>query len=470
MAGEKVTARKIINTKGLITLTKVVRLPLISKTEKDGKEIPYKDICRVLWDIQNYTREIKNKVVQVCWEWQGFCDDFKKNTGEYPKEREYFLKKDPETGEVVKDYAIDGYVYDKFKDYPLYSANNSVTSRNAVNDFKNAKKDILKGDQSVLSYKANQPLDLHKNAIKLEYKDEKFFIYFSLLNGEGKKKYNIKTPFKFEMTVKDKSSRTILERCLDGIYDVSSSKLIYNEKKKQWFLNLSYSFEAANHNLDKDKILGIDLGVVIPLVASVNGDKSRFSVSGDEVDEFRKRVEGRRRAIRKQRPRCGDGSIGHGYNTRMKPALKISDKIARFRDTFNHKTSRSLIEYALKNGCGTIQMEKLTGIKEKTKKKKSEEDEPVTRRTNKMRFLKDWTYYDLQAKIEYKAKENGIDVVYIDPKYTSQRCSKCGAIHKESRPEQARFCCVECGFEENADYNASQNIALKDIEDIIKNT
>ena len=82
-------------------------------------------------------------------------------------------------------------------------------------------------------------------------------------------------------------------------------------------------------------------------------------------------------------------------------------------------------------------------------------------------FLKDWSYYDLQQKIENKAKEKGIDVVYINPAYTSQRCSKCGCIHEENRKEQD-FVCLECGFKANADFNASQNIAIKDIDKIIK--
>lgn len=83
------------------------------------------------------------------------------------------------------------------------------------------------------------------------------------------------------------------------------------------------------------------------------------------------------------------------------------------------------------------------------------------------RFLKNWSYYDLQQKIEYKAKEQGMKVVYIRPEYTSQRCSACGYISKENRPDQATFLCVKCGFKENADYNASQNISIRDIDKII---
>lgn len=106
---------------------------------------------------------------------------------------------------------------------------------------------------------------------------------------------------------------------------------------------------------------------------------------------------------------------------------------------------------AAKNNCGTIQVEDLEGINTDNK------------------FLKNWTYYDFQQKIEYKAKEKGIKLLKIKPNYTSQRCSKCGYIHKDNRPDQSTFICQKCGFETLADYNAARNIATKDIEKIIQN-
>ena len=84
-------------------------------------------------------------------------------------------------------------------------------------------------------------------------------------------------------------------------------------------------------------------------------------------------------------------------------------------------------------------------------------------------FLKTWSYYDLQTKIEYKAKDVGIDVKYIEPRYTSQRCNCCGVIDKASRVTQDQFKCTTCGHTINADLNASRNIAMKDIETIIQN-
>ncbi len=202
---------------------------------------------------------------------------------------------------------------------------------------------------------------------------------------------------------------------------------------------------------DMDKILGVDIGVVCPLCASVFGDLRRLVISGGEIEEFRRRTEARKRILLKQGITCGDGRIGHGRKKRNEPAYKIEDRIARFRDTANHKYSRALIEFAVKNRCGVIQMENLKGIA-----------------VNADKFLKNWSYYDLQTKIENKVKEAGIIVAYIRPEFTSQRCSKCGCIHRDNRPEQARFKCLKCGFEENADYNASQNIAIRKIDKIIE--
>ena len=224
------------------------------------------------------------------------------------------------------------------------------------------------------------------------------------------------------------------------------------EKKKLWVLNLCYSFDAqAVPGLEKDRILGVDLGVHYPICASVYGDLRRFTIDGGEIEEQRKRIETKKLSMLKQGRNCGEGRIGHGIQTRNKPVYQIEDRIARFRDTTNHKYSRALIDYAVKNNCGVIQMEDLTGVT-----------------ADADRFLKNWTYYDLQMKIEYKAKEAGIEVRKIQPKFTSQRCSRCGYIDRANRPTQARFCCLKCGFEENADYNASQNISIKGIDKIIE--
>ena len=53
----------------------------------------------------------------------------------------------------------------------------------------------------------------------------------------------------------------------------------------------------------------------------------------------------------------------------------------------------------------------------------------------------------------------------------NKRCNKCGNIHIENRDcknDQAKFECKICGHKDNADINASKNIAMPYIDKIIE--
>lgn len=425
-------------------MTKVVKIYLISKvTHNDGSEVKYPDVCHILWDLQKNTRMIKNKTVQKCWEWYNFQSDYNNVFCEYPKDKDVLKR------------TLSGFVYDELKsESKLNTGNFSTTIKDVCDHFKNNKSEYLKGEKSIVNYKKDQPLDIKSDSINLNYNDNKFFFELSMLNKAAMKEYNV-NKFKFECVVEDRSTRSILERCYDGVYKISASKLMYDKKKKMWKLNLSYTFEnKVNNKLDDYKILGVDLGVVNPIVASIYGEYGKFEIKGNEIESFRAKTEARRISLKKQGVYCGSGRIGHGRNTRNKPTLNIGDKISRFRDTTNFKYAKSLVDYAIKNKCSVIQIEDLSGVSNQ----KSED----------MRFLKNWSYYDLQMKIINKAAENGIKVVKIDPFCTSRRCSRCGFIDKDNRTSQSNFKCLSCGYEANADYNASQNIAIKDIDKVIK--
>ena len=75
--------------------------------------------------------------------------------------------------------------------------------------------------------------------------------------------------------------------------------------------------------------------------------------------------------------------------------------------------------------------------------------------------LRNWSYYELQNMITYKAAKYGIKVEYIKPAYTSHTCSWCG---EQGFREGITFICgnpecKKCGEKVHADYNAARNIA-----------
>jgi len=62
----------------------------------------------------------------------------------------------------------------------------------------------------------------------------------------------------------------------------------------------------------------------------------------------------------------------------------------------------------------------------------------------------------LVRRLEDKASGR---VEKVKPHYTSQRCSACGQVDRDSRESQAVFRCTACGFACHADVNAAINIA-----------
>jgi IS605 OrfB family transposase len=421
-------------------VTKVMKYDLIYV---DGAG-EYRDFLGHFWNAQRKVREAMNKTVQICAQWDFHSQMVFKETGVYPDLLE-------QTGSK----RLDGYAYQQLNDLTDVVSGYVLTTctKNAAAKYSTSKPKIFTGEMSIPSYKADQPVPVSNQAFKIYRDGLRIMFSCNIFSKKYLEACNVSTRTLFEIKCFDNTQSTIMERILDGTYKASESSITYDRKKKCIRLILAYSFIPSSEvALDTDRILGVDLGVSYALYASSVGVYERFSIPGTKVIAFAKQMEARKRDKQKESRYCADGRVGHGTKTRVQPVYEDADKIARFRDTVNHTYSRALVDFAVKNGFGTIQMEDLTAVKT---------DNPQNK------LLRHWTYFDLQTKIENKAKEYGITVVKVNPQYTSQRCSRCGHIDRENRLDQAHFRCVSCGYSVNADFNASQNLSIKNIDKII---
>jgi putative transposase len=84
----------------------------------------------------------------------------------------------------------------------------------------------------------------------------------------------------------------------------------------------------------------------------------------------------------------------------------------------------------------------------------------MSRSTLAKRIL-DCSWSKFFRMLKYKAADAGRRIEEIDPRYTSQECSKCGFVSKDNRKTQADFACTSCGHTDNADHNGAVNILAR---------
>ena len=121
---------------------------------------------------------------------------------------------------------------------------------------------------------------------------------------------------------------------------------------------------------------------------------------------------------------------------------KLSGRETGYMAWVNHNISKDIVSNF--NG-NKIVMENLKGIRKQ-------------RRGKRLNYwISNWSFYQLQKFIQYKAEREGIEVVRVKPNYTSQICHRCGQIGSRS---SGCFSCCHCGLSNfNADLNAGRNLA-----------
>jgi putative transposase len=202
----------------------------------------------------------------------------------------------------------------------------------------------------------------------------------------------------------------------------------------RWFVSFATEREHEAPANDLPAV-GIDRGIANTLSLST-GEHFRMPDMGSVM---RKR---KRKRAQKALARCVKGSA-----RRKVAKLRVarhSAKIAAIRKHWLHERSTDIARR-----FGAVTMEALR-IADMTRS--------GTGKRGLNRSILEQGWGELARQLEYKLAERGGSVSYVNPAYTSQTCSECGSVARESRKSQAVFECVDCGHRAHADTNAAINI------------
>jgi putative transposase len=201
------------------------------------------------------------------------------------------------------------------------------------------------------------------------------------------------------------------------------------KKNEKFLAQFSYTEEESDSS-PGDNTMGVDLGIKCPAVCYTSDGKVDFVGNGRHNRFLRRRFAHKRKDIQKSK--------------NYKVLKHINTKEQRIMKDIDHKISRQIISFALTNHVSTIKMEKLSNIRKHvtiTTRKSCKNDKANKKIRSENRAINSWSFYRLANFIQYKAKLVGINVVYVNPAFTSQKCPCCGELnHANDRNYKCSHC------------------------------
>ncbi len=218
----------------------------------------------------------------------------------------------------------------------------------------------------------------------------------------------------------------------------------------QWYA--CFSCEVEENALPPcEEAVGIDLGLLHFATLS----------TGETIENPRHYRKGLKKlALAQQKlSRCKRGS--HRRAKARMGVARAHRKIRNQRRDFLHKAARSLVKR-----YGLIVMEdlKILNMSAAPEPKPDPEQDGAylpngaSAKAGLNQSILDAGWGQFQTLCVAKAASAGRTVRFVDPHFTSQRCSQCGAIVKKGLSERWHSC--SCGCELDRDHNAAINILL----------
>ena len=203
----------------------------------------------------------------------------------------------------------------------------------------------------------------------------------------------------------------------------------------------------------KDDLLGIDLGITIPVCTSTG--KQIYM----DDDEQEKKSYAHIKYLNRRISKCKPGSRRHKKLSHQKK--KAHRKRANRRKNASRHAAKELVDHAQKQGCVMIVAEDLNhkGMRASGVGSVEHPGVNVAQKRGLNRQLWRAALGRLQTDIERRCLLKGIGYIKVPPQGTSQQCHACGTTG--GRENQAIFLCSHCGWFGNADHNAAINIRAR---------
>jgi putative transposase len=212
----------------------------------------------------------------------------------------------------------------------------------------------------------------------------------------------------------------------------------------KWYVSIQTEREAEQP-LPQGGAVGIDMGV------------ARFATLSDgsfyaPLNSFKRHETALRKA---QQAMSRKTKFSNNWKKAKAHVQKIHSRIGNARRDYLHKVTTTISQ-----NHAMVCIEDLQ-VRNMSRSAAGTADAPgrnVRAKSGLNKSILDQGWFEFRRQLDYKLAWNGGHLIAVPPQNTSRTCPCCGHVSAENRQTQARFECVECGFEENADVVGAINV------------
>ncbi|MEB0033056.1 transposase [Undibacterium sp. RTI2.1] len=213
----------------------------------------------------------------------------------------------------------------------------------------------------------------------------------------------------------------------------------------KWFESIQTEREVEQPLTTAAWAIGIDVGI------------ARFATLSDEsyiapLNSFKKHQQ---RLARYQRRMSRKVKFSSNWKKAKAKVQQIHSTIANARKDFLHKATTTISQ---NHALVCIENLQVKNMSRSSKGNSEQNGKKVAQKSGLNRSILDQGWGEFRRQLAYKVVWHGGMLLAVPPHNTSRTCPACGHVSKDNRQTQAKFLCVDCGYENHADVVGAINI------------
>ena len=251
--------------------------------------------------------------------------------------------------------------------------------------------------------------------------------------------------------------RYIKSRDIQGIV----KNVTISKRANHWYVSLQTERPSCQVNpqwVNADNVIGIDVGITKAVSSSdnISFEYQGVQIKSSQLDSINPLKQYQVKLAKLQKDLARKTKYSQNWKKQKAKISKLHKTISDIRDDFIHKVTTAIGKaYAYV----AVEALKIKNMSASAKGNSQKHGKNVKQKSGLNRSILDQGWGMFRQFLAYKLKYNyGTELIEINPRYTSQRCSCCGHTESANRKNQASFACMKCGFTMNADLNAAINI------------